>query len=498
MKSPAFSSLPAPMPTGLVPASRGVRGEDDAAKSPFSTLLRAHEDIAAGPETPSNGLAATMPGIAPDAVLLPSVADTGKMLPPPGKHAADDRAISISELVFPLAPLMPAPELAVAKSGALGEIAPVAVPDIVIGEGPRSAALMHVAPLASTISVPAQSDGVVPQATGAVPPLGSPTEKAGPLPSVTPTFTPSSHAIVLPMPSAEGTDAPAKSGAGPIAVAISAASHCDPGAAANVVSSRHAVEGSAVIAIAAGGAGAAEALVKPSGGMANAITAIAMQPSPRLDPTGAARGETSQGRGEGSGEHPAAHAAGAAQVTAVVSDDTALPHAAIPVSPSERVSAAAITSVAPTVPTAPLDHAEAVSRVIDRLAMAREAGMGAMASVAIAHREFGDITVRFAANNDMLEASLAAEDQDKQRALSAALHTAERTAVREPASSASPSSHHAAGSPYQDRGNEGQLPRDSGNRQARGEAPADPRREGAPVDATLAESSASDSHGIYV
>ncbi len=163
--------------------------------------------------------------------------------------------------------------------------------------------------------------------------------------------------------------------------------------------------------------------------------------------------------------------------------------------PASTATAASVPAPAAAMP----DRAEAVANVVNRLIAAREAGLGALTSVVIAHREFGDLTVNFADNGNALDISVTAADADRQRALAAALHTAERPVARDTQSPAPPSSQHGTASHQQDRGTEGAFARDSSGRQPRGEAMRDERRSGqAATSIADDEAAVPAAGGIYV
>lgn len=173
---------------------------------------------------------------------------------------------------------------------------------------------------------------------------------------------------------------------------------------------------------------------------------------------------------------------------------------AMPVTPAAAQDrAATISTVAtlPVMPTAAPDRAEVIAHVVDRLMAAREVGLGTLASIAIENRDFGDLTVSFSDKGNSLEVSVTAADADKQRALAAALSTAERPVTREPATQTS--SNTASATMQQDRSVEGQLARDSGSRQPRGETMTEQRHAGHSASpATEAETAAPQRSGIYV
>lgn len=95
--------------------------------------------------------------------------------------------------------------------------------------------------------------------------------------------------------------------------------------------------------------------------------------------------------------------------------------AAAPGSPAATPPAGA---AAPAIVPAPVDPLGDLAAIVDRLAAAREALAPAAASLALAHAEFGALTLRFEQQQDgRLLVGLSAQDADAQRALAAALGT---------------------------------------------------------------------------
>ena len=98
---------------------------------------------------------------------------------------------------------------------------------------------------------------------------------------------------------------------------------------------------------------------------------------------------------------------------------TPSPAAAAPGAPAAMPPAGA---AAPAIVPAPFDPLGDLAAIVDRLAAAREALAPAAASLALAHAEFGALTLRFEQQQDgRLLVGLSAQDADAQRALAAAL-----------------------------------------------------------------------------
>jgi len=162
--------------------------------------------------------------------------------------------------------------------------------------------------------------------------------------------------------------------------------------------------------------------------------------------------------------------------------------------PAAQTPFVAATTAAPS--AAMPDRAEAIANVVERLVAARDFGLATATSVIVGNRDFGEITVNFAETGNALEVSVTAADPENQRALAAALQSAERPVTRDLTPQASQQS---AASMHQDRGTGSQLARDGGSRQARGETGADRQRPERPAVATAqSESHAAQRSGIYV
>ena len=90
--------------------------------------------------------------------------------------------------------------------------------------------------------------------------------------------------------------------------------------------------------------------------------------------------------------------------------------AQVPVDPGPPINPPTLAAPAP-----PRPHD--VADLIDRLVAAREFAAPPPAQLAIAHREFGEVTVRFAADGNALAVTLASPDPDFARAVTAAAPT---------------------------------------------------------------------------
>lgn len=236
------------------------------------------------------------------------------------------------------------------------------------------------------------------------------------------------------------------------------------------------------------------------GGQPAAADSSAAQISALVPGAGNRRGETPQ---QGAGEDALRRTASSVATVAapnVSAGDLFSAISAIPVVAAvDRAAATPAAAALPAMPAAAPDRADVVAHVVDRLMAAREVGLGALASIAIANRDFGDLTVSFSDNGQSLDVSVTAADADKQRALSAALTMTERPVTREPASQATQASQNTSATMQQDRNAEGQLARDSGGRLPRGEAMTEQRRAGSSViSATENDAAAPERSGIYV
>lgn len=203
----------------------------------------------------------------------------------------------------------------------------------------------------------------------------------------------------------------------------------------------------------------------------NALQPASSQIAPRLGAADASTGDTADHRDQGKQEPRQNSIEVAASSARITTPIDVFPASSVLLSKLESAGQIGGQKIAPITPVAFLDRAEAIAGVVDRLVATREAGIGPLASVAIAHREFGEITVNFATNDHALDVSLVAEDQDKQRALSAALHSADRVPSRETSSSASQPSHQAGTLAHHERGSDANLSRDGGSGQTREQAP---------------------------
>lgn len=129
--------------------------------------------------------------------------------------------------------------------------------------------------------------------------------------------------------------------------------------------------------------------------------------------------------------------------------------AALESTPANRKEGVRMAAAAPT---NAMTSVENIERLVERLSVAREFDMSKPASIAVAHREFGALTVTFDNARSGLDVEIAAKDGDMQRALAQAV-AADRPASRageplqqshQPASQATATgSERGAGSPGQ-------------------------------------------------
>ena len=143
---------------------------------------------------------------------------------------------------------------------------------------------------------------------------------------------------------------------------------------------------------------------------------------------------------------------------------------------TEVAAASPAASFHPAVQTATTtDRAEVIASLVERLALARETGAGTLASVAVANRDLGEITVNFAHHDRSLEVSLSARDAESQQALAAALGNAERVGARDHSSQPNHSGAQNTGLASPERSTDGQTNRNGGDTQDRSEAERNPR-----------------------
>lgn len=105
---------------------------------------------------------------------------------------------------------------------------------------------------------------------------------------------------------------------------------------------------------------------------------------------------------------------------------------------SERSAQASIGS-ASTITSAAIENVE---RIVDQLSTARQFDLAKGATVALAHREFGELKVTFETVTNGLEVEVSADDANTQRALAAAMHS-DRAQLR-PADATFAPAHQAA------------------------------------------------------
>jgi len=79
--------------------------------------------------------------------------------------------------------------------------------------------------------------------------------------------------------------------------------------------------------------------------------------------------------------------------------------------------------------TGPLPHFPELAALVDRIAAARSSAGSASATIAVAHKELGNLSLTFEATGNTLDVEVAAQDSDTQRALAAAI-AADRPQLR--------------------------------------------------------------------
>ncbi|MFW2349020.1 hypothetical protein [Qipengyuania sp.] len=132
------------------------------------------------------------------------------------------------------------------------------------------------------------------------------------------------------------------------------------------------------------------------------------------------------------------------------------------------------TTVAGAVPTTarPVvnDQFAQVERIVDQIMAARHVDFAKAATIAVAHKDFGDLTVTFDSSNDGMNVRIAAEDSESHRALAAAM-AQDRGPVRqqETVSQAHPASTQTAQAGAERGANSGQTGTGFGQGGATGE-----------------------------
>ena len=97
--------------------------------------------------------------------------------------------------------------------------------------------------------------------------------------------------------------------------------------------------------------------------------------------------------------------------------------ASLPGSPS----AAAPLGVA--TPSTPLPHFPELAALVDRIAAARDSAGSASATIAVAHKELGNLSLTFETSGRTLDVEVAAQDSETQRSVAAAI-AADRPQLR--------------------------------------------------------------------
>lgn len=487
MQTNAFSTLPSPAPS--VTASLSIDGaQPEGEAGGFAALLRDQGGAAERQSIGQQPFVAEFQVTAAGSALLPVIAETGKNLPPPGKDAAgkagSDETVAdgtallpVSEFALDIAQLFAAAPLNAEAGKTLPAVVPAAGQDGVVAGTAAAGSTIQIASAARTMAALTLRSGS---------PLRAPIASQVPVIHTTPEQSATQAggiAVSIVAPAIDGS---------PTGAAFAPAR---PAVMTAVDASIAAVMPETVTAASVAKADAASPASQPAG---TPLSSIPTSPAGAAIAAnlGSAADNAPGGRGEGKDERPMPKAEPIAAI-ARASDSAPAP-AVTPVATGERALASAAVPAMPA-PIAPvLDRAEAIANVVDRLVAARDAGVGALASVAIAHRDFGDIAVNFTTNTNGLEVSLAAEDADKQRALAAALQQAERTAPRDSSSSAPQTAQNAAASAHHERGGDAQRSRDGGQRQAQGETHGEARRGAPQSDAGQADRSPATPGGIYV
>lgn len=494
MQTPTFSILPSPPLTGSIPAPNdGARIDGAGAGASFAAFLQnqvSSDPLPATWDTQTIGEYPTM---------VSAAGETGKTLPVSGKDQADDtvadEVLPVCEVVIALAPLVAADVVRITMPSQQNPAAvdpALAVSSSRLGEASidpsrptDAAARTSLAVLAPTLS-----------------PKASLVRAEAMSPALELAASPSHASDGVPVgPVAGIAQAHASS---PVAVSLAVSSSGEANEVFPLVAGGQMVDAKFAAPLVPAVTMSAETMAKSSPdesvNEARTSPATAAQLSPRLDaaPTGGDTTERDKPRNSGIAK---VNAESAATPTRTLID-FAVPPTAVSASAGERVSPAPFAQATPTAPVALIDGANSVATVVDRLLAAREAGMGALTSIAVANREFGEITVSFAASDAALEVSLTAEDQSAQRALAAALHSAERITPREPGTSTAQSLQNTAASTFQERGGEAQMSRDgssgSSGRHARGDAPDDARRAARSSTPVRDEPTGGEPAGIYV
>tara|TARA_B100000678_G_scaffold67490_1_gene55451 strand:- start:1990 stop:3354 length:1365 start_codon:yes stop_codon:yes gene_type:complete len=83
----------------------------------------------------------------------------------------------------------------------------------------------------------------------------------------------------------------------------------------------------------------------------------------------------------------------------------------------------ATTTLGTAPQTGPLPHFPDLAALVDRIAAARSSAGSASATIAVAHKELGNLSLTFEASGNTLDVEVAAQDSDTQRALAAAIAT---------------------------------------------------------------------------
>jgi hypothetical protein len=158
----------------------------------------------------------------------------------------------------------------------------------------------------------------------------------------------------------------------------------------------------------------------------------AMQPSrepqtsaaltPGIGSVAAASIEQDTGSGERSGQSATGESP-AAPARLLASSDSAKPFATPFAAPLEAAAVAKgdAARIAAATPASTVTTVEGIERLVERLSVAREFDMTKPASIAVAHREFGALTVTFDNGRNGLDVEVSARDADMQRALALAV-----------------------------------------------------------------------------
>lgn len=177
---------------------------------------------------------------------------------------------------------------------------------------------------------------------------------------------------------------------------------------------------------------------------ARAPIAMAAAPSQGSEGKATSDAERQPGDDGDSAERPAS------ALRATNASETARPSAPLFAAQVED-AAPALRPVAGTPRPIATDTFADVERVVEHLMAARQTDLSKPAAIAVAHREFGALTVTFAPSGDGMNVEIAAETNESQRALAAAM-AQDRGPVRQQDTAAQPATQQNQPAPHaQDR-----------------------------------------------